>query len=58
MCFFTACVKEKRNVYFTCSKLMLDKKQSNNNHFFWGGDIYLYVYLPIIRTTDNSKLNL
>ena len=64
ICFF-ASVKETRFVH------IFDQKKTDNNFLFLlfffflgggggggGGSIYFYVYIPIIRTTYNSKLNL
>ena len=41
---------------FKRPKLMFDRKKSDKDHFL--GYIHMYVYLPIIPTTDNSKKNL
>ena len=51
ICF--GCVKEhlRGNVSFTHPKHVFDRKKSNN---FLGG-IYVYVYLLVNLTTDNSK---
>ena len=48
------------NYFKTSPKMFLLRTQNicligkNDNNYFWGF-IYLYFYLSIIRTTDNSK---
>ena len=57
---YFGCVKETTpsDDSFTCPTLMFDRKTLIPIVFILGGEYIFYIYLPIIRTTDNSKLRL